>query len=97
MPTQNNFRGRVRQEVETILIHGIVVLVLETTLLIIGGFVWILQTAFPKEEYNFSLIEKADIWTVFALFCLFAVYTVVRVCIRLVHGIQKEWLTEKEF
>jgi hypothetical protein len=89
----HNFWQEVWQEAEPIVAHAIVVLLLETSLLLIGLLAWLLEHLFPKQEVYFSWIEKVDIWTALALLSMFGVYTLLRVGIRLVRGLLDEWLT----
>lgn len=92
---QNNrdFWQGVWREAEPITTHAVVVLLLETSLLLIGLLAWLLERLFPKQEAYFSWIEKVDIWTVLALLAMFGVYTLLRVGIRLVRGLLNEWLS----
>jgi hypothetical protein len=89
----HNFWQEVWQEAEPIVAHAIGVLLLETSLLLIGLLAWLLEHLFPKQEVYFSWIEKVDIWTALALLSMFGVYTLLRVGIRLVRGLLDEWLT----
>ena len=89
----HNFWQEVWREAEPIVAHAIVVLLLETSLLLIGLLAWLLEHLFPKQEVYFSWIEKVDIWTALALLSMFGVYTLLRVGIRLVRGLLDEWLT----
>jgi hypothetical protein len=88
----HNFWQEVWREAEPIVAHAIVVLLLETSLLLIGLLAWLLEHLFPKQEVYFSWIEKVDIWTALALLSMFGVYTLLRVGIRLVRGLLDEWL-----
>jgi hypothetical protein len=88
----HNFWQEVWRESEPIVAHAIVVLLLETSLLLIGLLAWLLEHLFPKQEIYFSWIEKVDIWTALALLSMFGVYTLLRVGIRLVRGLLDEWL-----
>jgi hypothetical protein len=88
----HNFWQEVWREAEPIVAHAIVVLLLETSLLLIGLLAWLLEHLFPKQEIYFSWIEKVDIWTALALLSMFGVYTLLRVGIRLVRGLLDEWL-----
>ena len=87
-----NFWQEVWRESEPIVAHAIVVLLLETSLLLIGLLAWLLEHLFPKQEMYFSWIEKVDIWTALALLSMFGVYTLLRVGIRLIRGLLDEWL-----
>jgi hypothetical protein len=69
----HNFWQEVWQEAEPIVAHAIVVLLLETSLLLIGLLAWLLEHLFPKQEVYFSWIEKVDIWTALALLSMFGV------------------------
>ena len=89
----HNFWQEVWREAEPIVAHAIVVLLLETSLLLIGLLAWLLEHLFPQQEVYFSWIEKVDIWTALALLSMFGVYTLLRVGIRLVRGLLDEWLT----
>ena len=88
----HNFWQEVWREAEPIVAHAIVVLLLETSLLLIGLLAWLLEHLFPQQEVYFSWIEKVDIWTALALLSMFGVYTLLRVGIRLVRGLLDEWL-----
>jgi len=88
----HKFWQEVWREAEPIVAHAIVVLLLETSLLLIGLLAWLLEHLFPKQEVYFSWIEKVDIWTALALLSMFGVYTLLRVGIRLVRGLLDEWL-----
>ena len=88
----HNFWQEVWREAEPIVAHAIVILLLETSLLLIGLLAWLLEHLFPKQEVYFSWIEKVDIWTALALLSMFGVYTLLRVGIRLIRGLLDEWL-----
>jgi len=88
----HNFWQEVWREAEPIVAHAIVILLLETSLLLIGLLAWLLEHLFPKQEVYFSWIEKVDIWTALALLSMFGVYTLLRVGIRLIRGLLDECL-----
>ena len=70
--------------------HAVVVLLLEVFLLILGFLTLALEYIFPRQEFYFSIIEKVDIWIALALLCLFGLYTLAIVSIRLFGGILRE-------
>ena len=89
-----DFWQGVWREAEPIVAHAVVVLLLETSLLLIGLLTWLLERLFPKQEAYFSWIEKVDIWIALALLAMFGLYTLFRVGIRLVRGLLDEWLSQ---
>lgn len=92
MPTDDDqdFWRRIWKEAEPIIAHAVIILVLELSLLLIGLGTLALEHLFPKQESYFSTLEKVDIWMSLAVLCMFGVYTVVRVSIRLIGGVQDE-------
>lgn len=92
MPTDNDqgFWRKIWKEAEPIIAHAVIILVLELSLLLIGLGTLALEHLFPKQESYFSTLEKVDIWMSLALLCMFGLYTVVRVGIRLFRGVQEE-------
>ena len=90
MANHHGFWWRVGQEAEPIMAHAIIVLLLEFSLLIIGVMVWILRQLFPTEDSYFSLFVKIDLWTALTVLCMFALYTLIRIGIRLCKGVKDE-------
>lgn len=84
------FRQRVWQEAEPIIVHAIIVLLLEVSLLLVGLLTLGLEHIFPNQGAYFSIIEKVDIWLALALLCMFGLYTLIRVGIRLGKGVIEE-------
>jgi hypothetical protein len=91
-PIQNktSFPERFWQEAEPLVIHIGVVLLLEVSLLLIGLAALGLEKLFPNHTESFTLIEQIDIWLALALLCLFGLFTLIRIIIRLVFGIADE-------
>jgi hypothetical protein len=89
-PNKPKFRQKLWQEIEHILVHIVVVLLIEISLVLIGLLALALEHIFPKQEVYFSIIEKVDIWLSLALLCLFGLYTLIRIGIRLVRGVLEE-------
>jgi hypothetical protein len=85
-----SFRQRVWQEAEPIIVHAIIVLLLEASLLLVGLLTLGLEYIFPTHESYFSVIEKVDIWLALSLLCMFGLYTLIRVGIRLGKGVIEE-------
>lgn len=72
--------------------HGVVVLIAETFLVLIGVLGWVLHWVFPtKWEKEFECFERVDIWTALAVLSLFGTYTVIRVTLRLARGVREEY------
>ena len=90
MNNNHGFWQMIWQEAEPIIAHAAIVLVLESSFLIIGLITWCLERLFPTQETFFSRLEKADIWLALALLWMFGFYTFLRVGIRLVKGIWEE-------
>jgi hypothetical protein len=84
------FRQRVWQEAEPIIVHAIIVLLLEVSLLLVGLLTLGLEHIFPNQRAYFSVIEKVDIWLALALLCMFGLYTLILVGIRLGKGLIEE-------
>lgn len=90
--TQGNRRSffqRIRREVEPIVNHAIVVILLEATLLLIGLLALKLEEMFPNRHDDFYYIQTADVWICLALLSEFGLYTLVLVAIRLFKGLQE--------
>ena len=85
-----SFPERFWQEAEPLVIHIGVVLLLEISLLLIGLAALGLERLFPNHRESFNLIEQIDIWLALALLCLFGLFTLIRIVIRLVCGIAEE-------
>lgn len=97
MQANNNgqsFRRRIWREIEPIVNHAVAVLLLEISLLLLGLVTLALEHIFPKQEFYFSIIEKVDIWLALALLCLFGLYTLIIVSIRLFRAVRREAHTE---
>lgn len=92
MPTDKDqdFWRKIWKEAEPIIAHAVIIVVLEISLLLIGLGTLALEHLFPKQESYFSTLEKVDIWMSLALLCMFGLYTIVRVSIRLFGGVQDE-------
>lgn len=84
------FWRKIWKEAEPIIAHAVIIVVLEISLLLIGLGTLALEHLFPKQESYFSTLEKVDIWMSLALLCMFGLYTIVRVSIRLFGGVQDE-------
>jgi hypothetical protein len=54
----HNFWQEVWREAEPIVAHAMVVLLLETSLLLIGLLAWLLEHLFPKQETYFTWMRK---------------------------------------
>lgn len=89
-PNRRSFPERFWQEAEPLVIHIGVVLLLEISLLLIGLAALGLEKLFPNHGESFNLIEQIDIWLALALLCLFGLFTLIRIIIRLVFGIAEE-------
>jgi hypothetical protein len=89
-PNRGSFPARFWQEAEPLVIHIGVVLLLEISLLLIGLAALGLEKLFPNHRESFNLIEQIDIWLALALLCLFGLFTLIRIIIRLVFGIAEE-------
>ena len=92
--SEKSFGHRMWQETEPIVNHAIVVLLLDVSLLLLGLVTLALEYIFPKQEFYFSIIEKVDIWLALSLLCLFGLYTLIIVSVRLFRGVLKEAGTE---
>ena len=90
MENDQGFWRKVWQEAEPIIAHAVIIILLETSLLIIGLLTLGLEGLFPEQEEYFSLLKKVDIWVALALLCMFGFYTVIRAGIRLIKGIAEE-------
>ena len=88
--SRTSFAERFWQEAEPLVIHIGVVLLLEISLLLIGLAALGLEKLFPNHRESFNLIEQIDIWLALALLCLFGLFTLIRIIIRLVFGIAEE-------
>lgn len=87
---EQGFWRKVWHEVQPIISHAVIILVLETSLLLIGLATLGLEHLFPKQEPYFSTLEKVDIWVALTLLCMFGVYTVILVGVRLFKGVRDE-------
>lgn len=87
---RGSFPARFWHEAEPLVIHIGVVLLLEISLLLIGLSALGLEKLFPNHTESFNLIEQIDIWLALALLCLFGLFTLIRIIIRLVFGIAEE-------
>jgi hypothetical protein len=87
---RHEFWQKVWQEAEPIVVHIVIVLLLEISLVLIGLVALALEHIFPKQESYFSIFEKVDIWLSLALLCLFGFYTLIRIAIRLTKGVLEE-------
>jgi hypothetical protein len=89
---ENNYSlwRKIWQEAEPIVIHAAIVLLLEFSLLLIGLVTLGLEYIFPKQEIYFSILEMVDIWLALILLCMFGLYTLICVGIRLAKGIREE-------
>jgi hypothetical protein len=92
VPTENTqgFWRKIWKEAEPIIAHAVIILILEGSLLLIGLGTLALEHLFPKQEAYFSALEKVDIWMSLALLCMFGLYTIVRVSVRLFGGVRDE-------
>lgn len=88
---EQNLRSHIRHEVEPIIVHGIAVLILEAFLILVGVGLLTLKRLFPDHASRFDFVEGVDISLVIALVCMFGVYTLVIIGIRLAKGIAREW------
>ena len=92
MSSENNqtFRKKLWHEIEQIVIHGLAVLILEACLLVIGLATLLLEHIFSDHKSFFILFEQIDIIFALTLLCLFGLYTLLRLTIRLWKGIKEE-------
>jgi len=81
--TKRGFWEKLKREIEPIINHAIVVLLLEATLWLIGLLAKGLEYLFPRQKEYFHYIETADIWICFVLLGEFGLYTLTLVGIRL--------------
>jgi uncharacterized protein involved in cysteine biosynthesis len=88
---QHDFKRRLLSELQPIVLHAAVVIVLELSLLIIGVLTWLLEKLFPKQEAYFDWLERVDLALVFILLILFGTYTMARVTLILWREVLKEW------
>jgi hypothetical protein len=87
---RHQFWQKLWQEAEPLVVHIVIVLLLEISLVLIGVLALALEHIFPKQEYYFSIFEKVDIWLSLGLLCLFGLYTLIRIAIRLTKGVLEE-------
>ena len=87
---ETGFWRKIWKEAEPIIAHAVIIVVLEVSLLLIGLSTLALEHLFPKQEAYFSTLERVDIWVALALLCMFGLYTVARVGIRLFGGMREE-------
>jgi len=90
MANNHGFWKTLLNEVEPIIKHAAVVLLLEISLLLCGLIILLLEHLFPERKDLFQEMEAVDLWLVLALLCLFGVYTLIVVGIRLFRGLWKE-------
>ena len=93
---RNPLYDKFWREAEPIAVHAFIVVLLETTLLLIGLLTRLLTLALPKQENHLALIEMIDCWIALALISMFGAYTLVQVGIRLARALENEWTRKNE-
>jgi hypothetical protein len=83
-------------EVRPIASHVAVVLLLETSLLLIGLATRWLTIILPNQEEHLKSIMQIDAWTAMILLCEFATYTLLLVGIRLWRSLSREWAKNRK-
>jgi Uncharacterised protein family (UPF0175) len=78
-------------EVEPIVRHAFVLMVMEVALLFVGLIALLLDKLLPAQRVNVRLIEVTDVWLVWVLLCFFGVYTLLQVGVRLGRSLRREW------
>ncbi len=87
----NNFFTRVLHEVEPLIKHTLAVLVLLTGLILIGLAVKTLEYMFPAQQAEWTRLESYDLTAAMILLVLYAGFTVIFVCIRLIKALIIEY------
>jgi hypothetical protein len=77
-------------EAEPIAIHALTVIVLEASLLLVGLCTRFLEFVLPSQEEHLFLVEWIDTVCALALVCMFGLYTLVQVGIRLFRALSSE-------
>jgi len=88
------FGVRIWHELEPLLVHAVVTLVLEMLVILVGGVAKVLEAMFPDKHSYLDLVEKVDIWVALVVLCMFAAYTVVEVALRLLGALRREVRTQ---
>jgi hypothetical protein len=86
-----SFWSRVANEIEPVLSHAIVALVLETVVLLLGLGALALRYISPGHLSFVELIETIDIGVAIILASMFGLYTLILVAIRLIRSVMEEW------
>ena len=87
----DDFRQRLKHETEPLAIHGLCALLLEVLILLVGLGLRLLLWLFPDHKEHLQQMESVDIWAMLILFCMFAVYAIIQIGIRLWSGVVVEW------
>lgn len=96
MQTEPNRRHKLWKEVEPIVNHAVAVLILEGCLLVVGLLTRGLELLFPQQTDTLLIVEAVDTWTALAILCLFALYTLLQVSLRLFRALSREWQASDE-
>ena len=83
--------AKLWNEAEPIASHAFVVLILEASLLLIGAGTYLLKSLLPDQKEHLAQVELIDSWIALALLCMFGLYTILQVGLRLARALLGEW------
>lgn len=89
------FRAKLRQDLEPIIRHTAAAVVIEASLLAIGGVGWGLKRLFASQQTLFEYFELVDLLIAFLLLCLYGFSALALVAISLLDGVVEAWLNRK--
>ena len=91
MPEGKTFFQKVWSKIDPIISHCLCVLFLGLALLFIAGLLWLLENLLPDKKEFISYLKTADIWLIFAILCLFGLYTFILIAIILFKHLRDVW------
>ncbi|MCG8407583.1 MAG: hypothetical protein MI923_20490 [Phycisphaerales bacterium] len=86
----NGFLTRLLNEAEPIIFHAATVLMIELSLLVLGLMTSLLEKLFPAYKKYFEIMKLIDIWAAMFFLCMFALFTLFLVGLRLFKSLREE-------
>ena len=90
MSSHNGFKEEIWHEIQPVLRHFAVAMILLVSFLIIGVVVEKIKTLLPTHDHDLYYIEMGDLWLATATFWMFGIYNISFLLIRLSKALLNE-------